>query len=85
MAQGHILEEWRVRDIEQKADRAERRLYELDSLRSTLDSVERANRELSSCVDDLRCTCESLLQRIEQLENQLNTITDTIISPSTGD
>lgn len=68
--QNHILEEWRIRDVEQKAERANSRLYELDALRSDVDRLERANRELCSCVDGLRATVEACLQRIEALERE---------------
>jgi hypothetical protein len=70
--QGHILEEWRIRDVEQKAERANSRLYELDSLRGDVDSLERANRELCSCIDGLRAAVEACVQRIEELERVQN-------------
>jgi len=66
--QGHILEEWRIRAIEQKAERATNRLYELDSLHRAVDRLECENRGLSSCVDGLRATTEACLKRIERLE-----------------
>ena len=50
----HILEEWRIRDVEQKASRAESRLYELDSLRSDVCSLEHTVRELRAEIDGLR-------------------------------
>lgn len=64
-----IRDEWRIRDVEQKAERACQRLYELDSFRSKLDSLERANGALSSCIDGLRATVEACLNRIEHFEN----------------
>ncbi len=42
--------------------------WELDSFRRNVDRQEHTNRELSSCIDGLRATCEALLQRIERLE-----------------
>lgn len=60
--------DWRIDDIERTARRAESRLHEVDSLRVSVDRLERENRELSSCVDGLRSTCGSLLERIERLE-----------------
>lgn len=68
----HILEEWRIRDVEQKAERANQRLYELDSLRGDVGSLERANRELCSCIDELRYALEASVQRIEALEQMMN-------------
>lgn len=64
-----IRDEWRIRDVEQKAERACQRLYELDSLRSDVACLERANAELGSYVDGLRATVEAYLSRIERLEN----------------
>jgi len=50
----HLLEEWRLRDIEQKADRATSRLWELDTLKSDVGSLEHTVRELRSILDELR-------------------------------
>lgn len=69
--QGHILEEWRIRDVEQKADRAVQRLYELDSLRSDVDRLEHSNRELSSTVDGLRAELQAALHQIEVINARL--------------
>lgn len=60
--------DWRIDDIERKAQRAESRLHEVDSLRVSVDRLERENREIRSCVDGLRCTCEALLERVERQE-----------------
>ena len=68
----HILEEWRIRDVEQKAERAASRLYELDSLRSDLGSLERANRELYTCIDGLRYALDAALDRIAALETDMH-------------
>ena len=61
--------EWRIDSIEQSAHRAERRLHELDSLRSDVDSLERALRESRSEVDALRDelrTTNSLLDTLRE-------------------
>jgi archaellum component FlaC len=71
----HILEEWRIRDVEQKAEQANRRLYELDSMRSYMDSLQHSNRELSARVDGLRATLDTALNRIEQLERTVEELT----------
>ena len=60
--------DWRIDEIERTAKRAESRLHEMDSLRVHVDRLERENRELGSCVDGLRCTCQALLERVERLE-----------------
>jgi ubiquinone biosynthesis protein UbiJ len=70
--QGHILEEWRIQDVERKAENANRRLYELDSLRSDVDRLECANRELCSQVDGLRSALEACAQKLEELERAQN-------------
>ena len=70
----HILEEWRIRDVEQKAERANQRLYELDSLRSDVGNLERANRELCTCIDGLRSALEAGITRIETLEEMVNVL-----------
>jgi prefoldin subunit 5 len=59
--QAHILEEWRIRDVEQKADRATQRLYEIDALRNTVDSLESSLREARADIAELRA-CVSTLQ-----------------------
>ena len=66
--------EWRINDIERKAENAERRLYELDSLRSDVACLERTNGQLRAEVDGLRAelqACTSRLQTIEEVMNQL--------------
>jgi prefoldin subunit 5 len=64
-----IRTEWRVDQIERDLQRKVES-HEVSTLRSDVDSLERANRELSSCIDGLRATCETLLQRIEEIERQ---------------
>ena len=46
--------EWRLNDIERSAKRAEDRLYELDSLRRDVGSLEHTVRELRTEIDGLR-------------------------------
>ena len=64
-----IRTEWRVEQIERDLQRKVES-HKVSTLRSDVDSLERANRELSSCIDGLRATCETLLQRIEEIERQ---------------
>ncbi len=71
----HILEEWRIRDVEQKAERANSRLWELDAIRSDVGSLERADREIISLVDGLRSVLDTALNRIEQLERTVEELT----------
>lgn len=63
-----VREEWRIRDVEQKAERANSRLYELDSLRSDVGHLERANGELRSEVNELRDELSRLRARLEEAE-----------------
>jgi len=63
----HILEEWRLRDIEQKAERATSRLWELDTLKSDVGSLEHTLRETRSILDELR----NEIQRQEIRLNEL--------------
>lgn len=67
----HILGEWKIRDIEQKADQAVRRLYELDSLRSDVDRLECSLRESSSENDGLRNELQAEKERIDSLERNV--------------
>lgn len=76
----HILEEWRIRDVEQKAERASSRLHELDSLRSDVGSLERADRELCTCIDGLRSALDTALDRIAALENTVTELSSNACS-----
>lgn len=62
----HILEEWRLRDIETKADRAVGKLWEIDALRSNVDSLEHSMREISSTLVSIQYE----LQKLQ--ENKIN-------------
>ena len=70
----HILEEWRLRDIEQKADRAHNRLYEIDTLNSNVGSLEHSMREVRSLVDGLRNELEAAQSEIGQLKAALEAL-----------
>ena len=73
--QGHILEEWRIRDVEQKAERANSRLYELDALRGDVGSLERTGREVCSLINGLRSALDSMLDRVAALERTVEELT----------
>jgi len=51
--------DWRLNEIEQKAECAVSRLYELDTFRSELASLERAVRGLGSEVVELRAELQA--------------------------
>jgi hypothetical protein len=76
--QGHILEEWRIRDVEQKAERASSRLYELDALRSDVGGLERADREICALVDGLRAALDATLDRVAALERTVEELTANV-------
>lgn len=63
----HILEEWRLRDIEQKADRATSRLWELDTLKNDVANLEHTLRETRSILDELRNEIQRQEIRINEL------------------
>lgn len=73
----HILEEWRLRDIEQKADRAHNRLYEIDTLNRNVGSLEHSMWEVRSLVDGLRNELEAAQSEIGQLKAALEALAAT--------
>lgn len=66
--------EWRINDIERAANEANRRLHELDTLRSNVDRMECALRESCAKADGLRSALETANQRLEQLEQQIGEV-----------
>jgi len=70
----HILEEWRIRDIEQKAERASSRLYEIDSLKSDVGSLEHSIREIRTECDALRSELQTQADRITVIEKLLGSL-----------
>lgn len=61
--------EWRIQAIERKADEANRRLYEIDSLRSDVGRLERSLGEARAECSELRYELQDALRRIEQIES----------------
>lgn len=80
-----MLHEWRIQDIERKADKADRRLHELDSLQWEIDSLKNKEGQQNDCIDRLRSTLEICLSRIEQLEQIVIELDQKIISQSIHD
>lgn len=66
MATGDIRDDWRLNDIERKADQAIQKAPEVDALRSDVDSLERSNRELSASLDELRHELQALKDGLNQ-------------------
>ena len=62
-----IRVEWRVAEIERSLSR-KADSYEVSTIRSDVDSLERTNRNLSSSLDELRTEIERLSYRIIELE-----------------
>lgn len=70
--------EWRIRDVEQKAESAHRRLYELDALRRDVAGLERTNGELRADIDRLRSEIQAAKDEIALLVRDLNGMADQI-------
>lgn len=71
MLTGHPPFDWAIQDIQRKADEALRRCDEIHTLRSNVDSLERANRELSAEVNGLRSQLQTNQDAIIQLQAQI--------------
>lgn len=63
--------EWRIRDIEQAANEAKRRLHELDTLRSDVDRMEHTLRETRTETAGLRDELQTCQDKLTQLETRL--------------
>lgn len=59
--------EWRIADVERTANEASNRLYELDSLRSSVDNLQRSLREACSLIDELRYELQQAQEDIREL------------------
>lgn len=71
----HILEEWRIRDVERKLESTANRLHELGSIRRDVDSLECANRKMDAHVDGLCSALEVAIDRIAALELRIQELT----------
>ena len=60
--------EWRINDVERKADEACRRLYQIDEVFRRMDSLEHSLREACSQIDGLRNGLQACEERIRELE-----------------
>ena len=58
MGTGDIRDDWRIQAIERRVDQAVARLYEVDTLRSTITGLEHTIRELSTNLVGLRSEFE---------------------------
>ena len=63
----NTLFDWRLQDIERKADEALRIKYEVATLRSDVDRLERTVGELRSENDGLRTELQAVQDQINQL------------------
>jgi len=63
--------EWRLNEIEQKAERAVSQLYRLDEMGSSVDSLERTIGEVRADIDGLRTELQAQADRITALEQQV--------------
>lgn len=71
----HPPTEWRIADVERKAESANSRLHELDALRSDVGRLEHSLRELSAEITELRSQVITLQdQAIEQLNERITAL-----------
>lgn len=77
--------EWRINDIEHKANEATRRLYKLDAIRSHVDRLECTMRDFRAEVTWLRDSLEVANWQIQQLESQITEIVDLAEDKGHGD
>jgi len=63
-----VLFDWKIRDIEQAANEAKSRLWELNALRSDVDRLEHTLRETRAEADGLRAEIVSTQDRLTRLE-----------------
>ncbi len=68
MAYGDIRDDWKLRDIESKADNASRQAQQAAS---NVDSMEHTVRQLSSDLDGLRNELQDTKYRLEIAENTI--------------
>lgn len=71
MLTGHPPFDWAIQDIQRKTNEALRRCDEIHTLRSNVDNLERANRELRSDIDGLRSQLQTNQDAIIQLQAQI--------------
>ena len=71
-----IRDEWRLQAVERKAEESNRRLYEIDSLHSTVNQLENAVRELQSDIKALNSDLEyyknGINRRFEEIIPEVN-------------
>lgn len=78
---GDIRDEWRLQAIEQKASNAERRLHEIDSLRSDVRQLERSEQDLQREVDRLKSSHSSLEEAQRLLREQIDQLLQDLPEP----
>lgn len=71
----NVLFDWRIRDIEQAANEAKSRLWELNALRSDVDRLDDTMRETRAKADGLRAELVSTQDRLNRLESLIEQIT----------
>lgn len=67
--------EWRIDAIEDTANRADRRLYKIDSLRTEVSHLETQLRESRSEAESLRIRLEALEYSLDQLRDEVRSRT----------
>lgn len=64
---GDIRDDWRIQAIERKADQAVSRLYEIDTLRSTVTGLESTIREIRTDIVRLCSEFECYKEEVREI------------------
>ncbi len=64
---GDIRDDWRIQAIERKADQAVARLYEIDTLRSTVTGLESTIREIRTDIARLCSEFECYKEEVREI------------------
>lgn len=69
---GDVRDDWKLNEIERKANEARERLIEIDAIRESVARLERAIGEIRTEADDLRSELQATQDRLEFVTNFLN-------------
>ena len=69
--------EWRIADVERKAEQAQSAVWKVDSLSSDVSRMESSLRDFISLVDGLRDQLQTCQDKIELLERRIETMEDS--------
>lgn len=69
---GDVRDDWKLNEIERKADEARNRLIEIDALRESVARLECAVREARAEIDGIRSEMQATQDRLEFVTGFLN-------------